>query len=112
MNTASLKKEYAERIVPALTKQFGYSTVMQVPVLEKIVIFSFSRGHATLHIFNVHQNFKVLFYSALANIPTSSVSSSLRSSILACRGSVGYAAVYSIRLFKRRKTRFTNFFTH
>ena len=38
MNTASLKKEYAERIVPALTKQFGYSTVMQVPVLEKIVI--------------------------------------------------------------------------
>lgn len=38
MNTASLKKDYAERIVPALTKQFGYSTVMQVPVLEKIVI--------------------------------------------------------------------------
>ncbi|MBQ0029579.1 MAG: 50S ribosomal protein L5 [Bacteroidales bacterium] len=38
MNTASLKKEYAERIVPALTKQFGYTSVMQVPVLEKIVI--------------------------------------------------------------------------
>ena len=38
MNTASLKKEYTDRIVPALTKQFGYKTIMQVPVLEKIVI--------------------------------------------------------------------------
>ena len=38
MNTASLKKEYAERIVPALQKQFGYKSVMQVPVLEKIVV--------------------------------------------------------------------------
>ncbi len=37
-NTASLKKEYAERIVPALTKEFGYTTIMQVPVLKKIVI--------------------------------------------------------------------------
>lgn len=37
-NTASLKQYYKETIVPALTKQFGYSTVMQVPVLEKIVI--------------------------------------------------------------------------
>ncbi|MCQ2209361.1 MAG: 50S ribosomal protein L5 [Paludibacteraceae bacterium] len=38
MNTASLKKEYAERIVPSLMKEFNYKTVMQVPVLEKIVI--------------------------------------------------------------------------
>jgi large subunit ribosomal protein L5 len=38
VNTATLKNEYAERIVPALTKEFGYSTVMQVPVLKKIVI--------------------------------------------------------------------------
>ena len=38
MNTASLKKEYAERIVPSLMKEFSYKTVMQVPVLEKIVI--------------------------------------------------------------------------
>jgi large subunit ribosomal protein L5 len=38
MNTASLKKDYAERIVPALMKEFQYKTVMQVPVLEKIVI--------------------------------------------------------------------------
>jgi large subunit ribosomal protein L5 len=37
-NTASLKQYYKENIVPALMKQFGYSTVMQVPVLEKIVI--------------------------------------------------------------------------
>ena len=37
-NTASLKQYYKDTIVPALTKQFNYSTVMQVPVLEKIVI--------------------------------------------------------------------------
>ena len=37
-NTASLKKEYQDSIVPALTKEFGYKTVMQVPVLKKIVI--------------------------------------------------------------------------
>ena len=37
-NTASLKQYYKDSIVPALTKQFGYTTVMQVPVLEKIVI--------------------------------------------------------------------------
>ena len=37
-NTASLKKEYAERIAPALMKQFNYSSTMQVPVLKKIVI--------------------------------------------------------------------------
>ena len=37
-NTASLKKEYQDSIVPALKKEFGYTTVMQVPVLKKIVI--------------------------------------------------------------------------
>ncbi len=37
-NTASLKKEYQDRIVPALIKEFGYKSVMQVPVLKKIVI--------------------------------------------------------------------------
>ena len=36
--SASLKKEYAERIAPALMKQFNYSSAMQVPVLKKIVI--------------------------------------------------------------------------
>ena len=38
METASLRKEYKERIVPALIKEFGYSTVMHVPKLEKIVV--------------------------------------------------------------------------
>ena len=37
-NTANLKKEYLERIVPALQKEFSYSSIMQVPVLKKIVI--------------------------------------------------------------------------
>ncbi len=37
-NTANLKKEYKERIVPALMKEFNYSSVMQVPVLKKIVL--------------------------------------------------------------------------
>ena len=37
-NTANLKKEYTERIAPALQKQFNYSSSMQVPVLKKIVI--------------------------------------------------------------------------
>ena len=37
-NTASLKKEYAERIAPALKKQFNYSSTMQIPVLKKIVV--------------------------------------------------------------------------
>ena len=36
--SANLKKDYLERIVPALQKEFNYSTVMQVPVLKKIVI--------------------------------------------------------------------------
>lgn len=37
-NTASLKKEYAERIAPALKSQFNYTSTMQIPVLKKIVI--------------------------------------------------------------------------
>lgn len=37
-NTAQLKKDYAERIAPALKKQFNYSSVMQIPVLKKIVV--------------------------------------------------------------------------
>ena len=38
MNTAGLKKEYKERIVPSLMKEFGYKSIMEVPVLEKIVL--------------------------------------------------------------------------
>ncbi len=37
-NTANLKKEYAERIAPALAKKFNYTSPMQIPVLKKIVI--------------------------------------------------------------------------
>ncbi len=35
---ARLKQEYKDKIVPALTEEFGYKNVMQVPKLEKIVI--------------------------------------------------------------------------
>jgi len=38
MSTTTLKKDYKERIVPALEKEFNYTTVMQVPRLKKIVI--------------------------------------------------------------------------
>jgi large subunit ribosomal protein L5 len=33
-----LKKQYKEEIIPALTEQFGFKTVMRVPKLQKIVI--------------------------------------------------------------------------
>lgn len=35
---ANFKRKYKEEIVPALMKEFGYKSVMQVPRLEKIVI--------------------------------------------------------------------------
>ena len=38
METAQLKKQYKEVIAPALQKQFNYSSAMQTPVLQKIVI--------------------------------------------------------------------------
>jgi len=38
---ARLKKEYKDKVVPALTEEFGYKNVMQVPKLEKIIL---SRG--------------------------------------------------------------------
>ncbi|MDP4184568.1 MAG: 50S ribosomal protein L5 [Bacteroidota bacterium] len=34
----TLNKKYKEEIVPALMKEFGYATVMQVPKLEKIIV--------------------------------------------------------------------------
>lgn len=34
----TFKTTYKEQIVPALMKEFGYKSVMQVPVIEKIVI--------------------------------------------------------------------------
>ena len=36
-----LKEEYKSRVIDALTEEFGYTNVMQVPKLERIVV---SRG--------------------------------------------------------------------
>src|SRR6056297_2387190 len=36
--TPTLKKKYKDEIVPVLKKEFNYSSVMQVPKLEKIVL--------------------------------------------------------------------------
>ena len=38
MDTAQLKQVYKENIAPELQKQFNYSSIMQIPVLKKIVI--------------------------------------------------------------------------
>jgi large subunit ribosomal protein L5 len=38
MYTPVLKNRYKDEIVPALMKEFGYKTIMQVPRLEKIVL--------------------------------------------------------------------------
>lgn len=38
MSSTTMTKDYKERIVPELMKEFDYKTVMQVPRLEKIVI--------------------------------------------------------------------------
>jgi large subunit ribosomal protein L5 len=39
--TPRLKEEYKSRVISALKEEFGYTNVMQVPKLEKIVL---SRG--------------------------------------------------------------------
>jgi large subunit ribosomal protein L5 len=44
--TPRLKKDYAERIVPAMVERFGYKNRMEVPRLEKIVI-NMGVGEAT-----------------------------------------------------------------
>jgi large subunit ribosomal protein L5 len=35
---STIEKEYNERIVPAIRKRFNYKSVMQVPVLKKIIV--------------------------------------------------------------------------
>ena len=35
-----MAQQYAEEVVPALTKKFGYKNPMEVPRLEKIIISS------------------------------------------------------------------------
>ncbi len=37
-NVNRLEKKYKEEIVPALVKEFGYTSVMQAPKLEKVVL--------------------------------------------------------------------------
>ncbi|MCF0219597.1 MAG: 50S ribosomal protein L5 [Muribaculaceae bacterium] len=44
--TTTLQKDYQERIVPALEKEFNYTTIMQVPKLKKIVV-NMGLGDAT-----------------------------------------------------------------
>lgn len=41
-----LKERYAKEVVPHLTKEFGYTNVMQVPKVEKIVV-NMGLGEAT-----------------------------------------------------------------
>jgi len=36
--TPRLKEEYKSRVINALTDEFGYKNVMQVPKLERIVV--------------------------------------------------------------------------
>ncbi|MBM3322080.1 50S ribosomal protein L5 [candidate division WOR-3 bacterium] len=38
MSEPRLKQDYRKRIVPALTKRFGYRNVHQVPRLEKVIV--------------------------------------------------------------------------
>lgn len=38
MYTPALKTKYKDEVVPALMKEFGYKSIMQVPKLEKIVL--------------------------------------------------------------------------
>ncbi len=35
---ARLKEKYTAEVAPALMKQFGYKSVMQIPKLDKVVI--------------------------------------------------------------------------
>jgi large subunit ribosomal protein L5 len=38
MSATRLKSLYKEEVVPALIKEYGYTSVMQAPKLEKVVI--------------------------------------------------------------------------
>jgi large subunit ribosomal protein L5 len=40
MKTPELKKDYTEKVVPALMKKLGYTNIHQVPKIEKIVLNS------------------------------------------------------------------------
>lgn len=34
----TLKKKYREQVVPAMMKEFGYSSIMQVPKIQKVIL--------------------------------------------------------------------------
>jgi len=44
--SARLKEKYAKEVIPALTKEFGYTNVMAVPKIEKVVV-NMGLGEAT-----------------------------------------------------------------
>ena len=45
--TPNLRKKYSDEIVPVLKEKFSYTSVMQVPKLEKIIL-SQGVGQATI----------------------------------------------------------------
>jgi len=56
MQIPALKTQYAEKVVPELTKKFGYANMHQVPTIKKIVINSgFSATDDKNHILYVNQ---------------------------------------------------------
>ena len=56
MQTPALKTQYADKVVPALMKKFGYSNPHQVPAIKKIVLNSgFSATDDKNHILYVNQ---------------------------------------------------------
>lgn len=56
MQIPALKTQYAEKVVPELTKKFGYANKHQVPSIKKIVINSgFSATDDKNHILYVNQ---------------------------------------------------------
>ena len=67
MDTAQLKKVYNEQIVPALEKQFNYTSRMQVPVLKKIVVNQ-GLGDATLRRERMYEFLEKLVRVALPRI--------------------------------------------
>ncbi|MDD3149958.1 MAG: 50S ribosomal protein L5 [Candidatus Gastranaerophilales bacterium] len=81
--TKSLKKKYQEDVIPALTQQFDYKTVYQVPKIEKVVL-NMGVGEAV-------QNSKILD-SALEELTK-----------IACQKAVATRAKKSIATYKLRE---------
>lgn len=76
MNTASMKQDYQERIVPILMKEFNYTTVMQCPKLQKIVLNQgLGEAVADKHIVDVAQQEMTLIagQKAVATVSTKDI---------------------------------------